>query len=145
MKSPHNKDTSSDGAQCKMIHYTTLHVNILISWLFFFVAHLTMTQMFLLLYDCVCACLCVTGGGRWGNCRKDRSVGNCLRSMCVGPWLNKVYQAGALAIVVQRYCCSISHSTPNNGIFPLQFAIAVGGAKLYPIHPPDCPRMQKPF
>lgn len=65
--------------------------------------------------------------------------------MCVGPWLNSVYQAGTLAIVVQRYCCSISHSSLNNGIFPLHFAVAVAGAKLNPIHPPDSPQMQKPF
>jgi len=91
-----------------------------------------------------CTIVCVWG--LWGGFRQDGSAGNCLQNLFAGPWLNGVYQAGATAIVVQRYCCSISHSPFNNGIFPLHFSTVFARASLSPIHPPDCPQMQKnPF
>ena len=63
--------------------------------------------------------------------------------MCVGLWLNRVYRGGTPAIVAPRYCRSISHSPHNNGIFPTHFPTVGGGENVSPIHPPDCPRMQK--
>lgn len=136
----------------KWFNNTKLHVDILISWLIF---HFILcspnndsnvpASSENVLYYCVCACMRVTGGGWWGIAGRI-AVQAIVSKVCVSAlWLNRVYQAGAMAIVVQHHCCSISHSPLNNGIFPLRFAIAVAGANLNLIHPPDSPWMQKPF
>lgn len=138
------------GAVKKWFSNITLHVDVLMSWFFF--AHLTTAQMPLLQVWMFCTFVyvhvCVwreEAGGRWGIAGRIAAQ-VIVSEVCVSAsWLNRVYQAGAMAIVVQHYCGSVSHSALNNGIFPPCFAKAVAGANLNLIHPPDSPRMQKPF
>lgn len=91
----------------------------------------------------LCLCMCVRLRGWDGGCRWDRKDYNCQERMHVGLWLYRADKAGALAIVVQRFCCPCLILLPT--IESHAFCHNSWGSDSSRIQPPECPRMQKPL
>lgn len=73
--------------------------------------------------------------GHWRCC----GASNCLRSMCAGPWLNRVYKAASWRLSCSTIVVPFLIPSFNKEIFPQHFTTAVRGASVSSIHPANCP------